>query len=524
MGMLDILEEAPLPARIAPGFAGIMLGASAVGIVSLETMSIGVVSLAVVAGASLALRMRERGPQAEVVGGERGPGFRVYDVEVRRDSDGVDKLVEIIRERASSSGARYSVVSIMEGSYTRSLVVISAQDKHRLLIEGEVFKTLVSSLAGGVKLRELEDAGDEAMLAEVLSGIALRQGGGGVLAHPSVDKPEPPSVGDLYLGELLDSTTPRRLYLSLDDIRGHVGVFGSTGSGKSTTLATLASRIAASGMSVIIMDWTGEYQDLLDRIGARYRVFNPVRGEESVNPLLLAQAGEVDVVVDILSRSLGLSQPQEYLLNRILESSRPGSVEELLALVEGYPEEAKWDREVKRGLARRLGMMARSSAGQAFRGGSARVRVRDGVTLIRCDLIKNASLRTVFMLVYLASLYTVPPGRDVVVMVDEAHNVFSREWGGFPDQLIAESRKYGIYLALATQSPSEASNSVLLNTNTKIVHALKSARDKQLVAATLSLGDEAGRLDKLRPGEALVSAPSLDEPVFVRIDPREPPG
>ncbi|MCE4602247.1 MAG: ATP-binding protein, partial [Desulfurococcales archaeon] len=451
---------------------------------------------------------------------EPGLGFRIFDVEVREGEE-AEKLVEIIRERASSSSVRYSILTVMEGSYTRSMVILSSFNEHKLVIESEVFKTLAASLAERVRLREISSPGVEARLAEVVAGISLRQGGG-VLAYPSTGRPELPGSGDVYLGELIDSTVPRRLYLSLNDVRGHIGVFGSTGSGKSTTLSVLASRLSTSGMSIVVMDWTGEYEALLGRIGASYRVMDPVKGEAPVNPLLLAKSGEIDVVVDILSRSLGLSQPQEYLLQRVLESSRPDSIDELLTMVDGHPEEAKWDREVKRGLARKLGVMARSSGGSAFRGNSG-PSIVPGISIIRCDRIRNASLRTVYILVYLAYLYTIPPRREVVVVIDEAHNVFGSGWGGFPDQLIAESRKYGIYLILATQSPSEASNSVILNTNTKIVHALKSARDKQLVAATLSLGDDSNRLDKLRPGEALVSAPSLSTPVFVKVDPREPP-
>ncbi len=519
MGIRDLLDDAPLIARITPGIAGATLAGAALGLLNPATAAAGIGALAVVAGASLAL---SRAGRVKPPRSEEGPGprFRIFDVEVREQSEGAERLVEIIRERASS-GVRYSILTIMEGSYSRSLVILSSPSEHKLVIEGEVFKTLVASLAGGVRLREVTGPSIEARLAVDVASISLRQGGG-VLAYPSTGMPEPPESGDIYLGELIDSATPRRVYLSLDDVRGHVGVFGSTGSGKSTTLAVLASRLSRAGMSVVIMDWTGEYEELLDGMGARYRMLDPVRGEAAVNPLLLARSGEVDVVVDILSRSLGLSQPQEYLLQRVLESSKPGSIEELLAMVEGYPEEAKWDREVKRGLARRLGVMSRSSGGSAFRGDTG-PRVAPGISLVRCDRIRNASLRTVYILVYLAYLYTIPPGKEVAVIVDEAHNVFGSGWGGFPDQLIAESRKYGIYLILATQSPSEASNSVILNTNTKIVHALKSARDKQLVSATLSLGDNANRLDKLKPGEALVSAPSLSSPVFVKIDAREPP-
>jgi DNA helicase HerA-like ATPase len=109
-------------------------------------------------------------------------------------------------------------------------------------------------------------------------------------------------------------------------------------------------------------------------------------------------------------------------------------------------------------------------------------------------------------------------GPKVLIAIDEAHNIFNGEEAAFIEQLFSESRKYGVILAIATQSPSSIPNGVLLNTNTKIVHALRSARDKSIIAETMSLPrDYVEILDKLGPGEAIVQSPSNPQPLLIQV-------
>ncbi len=88
---------------------------------------------------------------------------------------------------------------------------------------------------------------------------------------------------------------------------------------------------------------------------------------------------------------------------------------------------------------------------------------------------------------------------------------------------MAESRKYRLHIAIATQSPSSIPNGVLLNSNTKVVHALRSPRDKEVISQTMNLHyGLLEELDKLRTGEALVQSPSTPRPALVRVELRPP--
>ncbi len=518
------LDRVPRPLRLLPGAVGGILALSSLNLIELDPVYMAIPLVGVAAALAWGARGRVRlgrVGEGEVV----GPSARIFEIQYRPNGvEEAGRLVDLVRERAMASRVRYTMVSILEGGYSRSLVILSSRSSRDLVVEGEVFKTIAVSLLDGVRLREMDPEGDLGVLASATSSIPLVRGETILMPPPHLRTGATLGGGDLYLGEALDTGIPRKLYLKVSDVKGHIGVFGSTGSGKSTTMSVLASRVSGLGFRVVILDWTGEYKGLLEGIGTSYRMLDPVKGEAGINPLALLDSDEgVDVVVDILSKALGLSQPQEYMLQRILESSRPRSVEELVAVAEAYPEESKWDREVKRGLLRRLGVMVRGSGSSVFTG-EGTPWLAEGITVVRCDRIRNTSLRSIYILSLLAYIYYTGPPGETLVFIDEAHNVFTQSWGGFPQQLIAESRKYGLYLALATQSPGEISNSVILNTNTKIVHSLKSGRDKAVISQALGLSqEEESMLDKLKPGEALISAPSLEKPVLARIDAGKPP-
>jgi len=517
--LTSIQDKAPLPVRLIPGVIGILLFLAAGGYIKLSSLKILLYLVPVPIIVAAIHLLKHAGTVDSRHSRESDTiNYIVYEVESQSGSkEGLDRLVDLIGERSASSSVRYTIISMVEGGYSRSFIILSSNSPNKLTIESEVFNTLASSILSGVRVRRINDPGIDDIALHV-SNLPLTRNAPIIIARYNGGTGSSISPDRIYIGEDLDYPVSRRIYIELSDVKGHIGVFGSTGSGKSTTLSILAKRVSEKGISVIIMDWTGEYARLLEDLGAGYREVDPTRGEMTINPFEAINHNDSGIIIDILSNALGLTQPQEYLLQRILEARHPRSISELMELIEAYPEESKWDREVKRGLARRIGVLARGQGKILFKNG-AKTLIPGGLTIVRCDRIRNASVRTAYILMYLAHLYTLTPSREVLIVIDEAHNIFTKGLSGFPDQLIAESRKYGLYLALATQAPSEISNSVILNTNTKILHALKSARDKQLISSTLSLSqDDAWRLDKLKPGEALVDAPSLGRPVFVKID------
>ena len=105
-------------------------------------------------------------------------------------------------------------------------------------------------------------------------------------------------IGVKFVG--VDGTT---IVLPLDAFWRHVGVFGSTGSGKSTTTAYIISQLVDFGVDVLVLDWHGEYEKLLRSFG----VSSTVIGLEGFPEVaLLSEAMPLDLSVDVVVEGLGL--------------------------------------------------------------------------------------------------------------------------------------------------------------------------------------------------------------------------
>jgi DNA helicase HerA-like ATPase len=515
--------------------AALSLLSYALGVVKLEySLALAVLSITPLVVFIIKGRLRFpslRMPVSTSYNGLGSVSFRILEVEVKARRDSVASgIAKVVSDRASRGDIRYVLLSVMEGDLRRSLIILTSRDAGRLSVEAEVLKSLLSSLVEDIRvydvnIPELAPLASWALEARVHSkGLILVSESTLSSRHPFKGGSNDGSTR-IYLGEVLDKPYPKPFALEGRDLEGHIGVFGSTGSGKSTTLSVLAERAwYQARIPVLLLDWTGEHSSLLKARGLSFKEYNPATGEAAINPLDLSK--DIDYLVSVMVKALSLSPPQAYMLLRALEQGKPRNLRELEAVVEILSEESKWDREVKRALLRKIGMLTRGSY-DAFK--ETRGVALEGICVIRLDYVRNVLARKSYALFTLAGLFmeraSGVEGPKVMIVLDEAHNVFSGEEVAFIEQLFSESRKYGLILAIATQSPSSIPNSVLLNTNTKIVHALRSARDKNVIAETMSLTrDYIDILDKLGPGEAIVQSPSNPEPLLVQIQLVNEPG
>lgn len=512
------LDQVPWVLRLFPAAVGIAVAAYVTGVIDGWVIAILIfVTLLPIPLYFAARRLRGIGQMR----GEEA-WYKVLEIEVRNNKgeEAAGELARLVSERSQKSSVRIAMLSVLEKEMRRSFIILVSSDRGALNIEAEVMKTLVSSLVDGIRAVELNDDSLKPV-ASWLHALGLRSRGLLLISGESLGERQPfrDRSEAFSIGEALDESTPRPFTLTRGDLEGHIGIFGSTGSGKSTTLSVIAEMSWKSlGIPVILLDWTGEHSALLKSRGMKFRELNPMVGEASVNPL--ESSSDIEHTVSVMVKALSLSPPQAYLLMRAIESARPRSLRELEDVVLGLPEESKWDREVKRALLRKISMLTRGSYA-AF--AETRGIELKGVTLIRLDYMKNVIARKSYVLFFLSKLFLErasgdAPTRSTLIAIDEAHNIFGGEESAFIEQLFAECRKYGIMLMIATQSPSQVPNGVLLNTNTKIVHALRSSRDKSVIAETMSLKREyMDLMDKLGPGEAVVQSPSSPEPTLVQI-------
>lgn len=500
----DALDRAPFRVRLAvvSASAGLVAAVAGSAHIGLAAVAVGgaLAATGIIVGGLKGRLPRRRG------GGERL--LVVYEVELA-DSESAQQLARLVEERSRVSPARYLVASVVDAGLSRVLVAIHSHRAEDLAVESEVFKTLVMSTVRGARIKEVgnvEAEPLEALLRQPATGRPARPPvihGSGAYGNPQ----------GLILGERLDGLVREPVTLTRADVEGNIAVFGATGAGKSTTL----SRIAVGAwrdlhMRVVVMDWSGEYAEKLSHAGVPFHTINPLRGG-GIDPLKVFTSPEA--LVSAISTSLSLSEPQEYILMRILERSRPHSLDELVALIEGWGEDSKWDREVKRGLLRKIGSLTWGSWAPAFRGEPP--INGDGITVVEAYRIDGVTARRSyvnFMLSMLDRLHG-----DTLAVIDEAHNLVPNG-DGFLGLVMSESRKRGLHVAIATQSPSLLSPRLLTNANTKIIHRIGSNADLDLVRSVTRVPrDVEARLPRLPTGVALVQAPSLQQPVLARIIP-----
>ncbi|MCS7107261.1 MAG: ATP-binding protein [Acidilobaceae archaeon] len=514
-----MIESVPWPLRLLPGLLGVLIALYALGLLELWTLLV-VLGVAAMPFAFLLLKDKIKIPRR--VGKDVENNYRVMEIEVRgaKSEETGRELAKVIIDRAQKSNVRFALLSVAEGDMKRSFLILVSREREALQIEGEVLRTLLSSLVEGVRVSEVKEE-QFWSIASALSRLSLHSRGALLLSSNSLGERSFRREGGegFSIGEIVDSPEPKKLELTHRDLEGHIGIFGSTGSGKSTTLSLIAEGTwRVLGIPVILLDWTGEHSALLRERGVQFVEKDPSRGEIAINPLDVRK--DLDFLVSVMMKALSLTPPQAYMLMKALEWRNPSALRELEKAIEELAEESKWDREVKRALLRKISMLTRGSYG-AFR--ETRPLDMRGIVVIRLDRISNVIARKSFALFLLSKLFMERSSQGVeepkvLVALDEAHNVFGGEESPFVEQLFSECRKYGIMLAISTQSPAQVPNGVLLNTNNKIVHALRSSRDKEIIAETMSLkGDLIEALDKLSPGEAVVQTVSSPEPTLVLV-------
>ena len=509
----EALDRAPLRVRL--GFTVLGVGALAYAL-GLGAAPLALGAAAAVLGVASASGLKV--PRLPVRGGsEEAPGtLKVFEVEVDGE-EAARALAALVEERSRVGRGRYVVASVADAGATRVLVAIFAHSSEDASVEAEVFKTLVAGAIRGARLRPpppqaYKPLGDLARLGPSSSRgwVPLAPSSGEALrgvAGPSIP-----------LGSRADSALPERVALEPGDVKGNIGVFGSTGAGKSTTLAVIASGARAAGFKVYIVDWAGEYGERLSSMGVSHYTVDPLNGG-GIDPLKAFRDPEEAVAA--LATSLDLTEPQEYMLQRVLEKEQPPSIAELVEAVEYLEEQSKWDREVKRGLLRKIGVLASGAAAKAFRGSGDGIP-GDGLVIVDVSRIRAVTARKSYVNVLLALLDWRVDGEKLVV-VDEAHNVLPGG-DGYLALLMSEARKRGMHFAIATQSPSLLGPRVLTNTNTKIVHRVAGASDIEALRDSMYLERELlERLPRLPTGTAVVQAPSLPKPVLVRIEAGEKP-
>ena len=250
------------------------------------------------------------------------------------------------------------------------------------------------------------------------------------------------------------TTQSEGIYLGIDLIRSvpvrwdhrrspntHVLVLGSSGSGKTHTLAALAVRLLRHGVGrhILVIDLKGEYLDLLSVDRAKLTVVDP-----SLTPLKLCTDTPRGIHLDMLMSALRLPDDVRSHLRRIL----------LTACSSRYSIDLR-------------------TLSNEFQVVDKYIDLHEGLSLglhsVEVLNLSSIPLRSAIPLSALAIGIALARG-DYIIVLDEAWHLVSALDPELVDYVYRFSRSYGCSLLVASQSPTDlGSNERLFFENSSLI-------------------------------------------------------
>lgn len=120
------------------------------------------------------------------------------------------------------------------------------------------------------------------------------------------------------------------------------------------------------------------------------------------------------------------------------------------------------------------------------------------------------------------------------LIIDEAHNILNSQYKNIGDdwqdyrlsvfeEIIKEGRKFGFYLTLASQRPSDISHTIMSQLHNYIIHRLVNDKDLQMLENTMPTLDAFTykTIPMLGQGEGILTGTAFKIPILVKVDKEE---
>ena len=117
------------------------------------------------------------------------------------------------------------------------------------------------------------------------------------------------------------------------------------------------------------------------------------------------------------------------------------------------------------------------------------------------------------------------------IIIDEAHNILSydstresQDWKDFRletfEEIIKEGRKFGVFLTIASQRPSDISATIISQLHNYLIHRLINNRDLEMVEKAIAYLDKISieSLPILPAGACVLSGIIADLPLILQVD------
>ena len=117
------------------------------------------------------------------------------------------------------------------------------------------------------------------------------------------------------------------------------------------------------------------------------------------------------------------------------------------------------------------------------------------------------------------------------LIIDEAHNILSGQsvreeslWKDYRlevfEEIIKEGRKFGYYVTLSSQRPSDISGTIISQLHNYFIHRLISEKDMNMINNVINTLDSVSKssVPNLAPGQCVITGTSFELPLVVQIE------
>jgi hypothetical protein len=374
------------------------------------------------------------------------------------------------------------------------------------------------------------------------------------------------ATGDLKLGHLVGQEDVEVAVQSKSMSR-HIGIFGTTGGGKSNTLQVIAEEAINSDRAVLIFDIEGEYVAMneptdaliptLEQFGKRpqgiknLQVYVPApnRSRNADAKKFGIPFAEVDI--EIFCEVLGLTPFERVYMYDIARKAKEvsgfrayeiGTVLEVLkkridAQIDraSLPEavaEAHMGLYTKLSLAHRAGILDAHQAGEVFdKIPIEPIFVPGKVTVIdvseSSDIVRNIVVAHLLKEIFgYKTRFT--DSTPILIFMEEIHTFLSKAKRRtmtatltMITEMARQGRKRGIGLGMVSQQPSLVPSELIELCNTRFIHRISSEPNIEVLRKSTGNVPDAlwSLLPSLGKGEALVSSPLYYQAVIAWVRP-----